>query len=68
MTLLFMSLASLLANVDAALKAREEMTWGSSVPDDIFLHFVLPPRVNNENPDSFRIIYYDELEGRVDGT
>lgn len=57
----------LLANVDAALKARREMKWGSSIPDDIFLHFVLPPRVNNENPDSFRLIMYDELAGRIEG-
>ena len=57
----------LLANVDAALKARSEMPWGSAVPADLFLHFVLPPRVNNENPDSFRLSYYDELRNRIDG-
>lgn len=57
----------LLANVDAALKARGEMPWGSSVPDDIFLHFVLPPRVNNENPDSFKLAYYEELKSRIAG-
>ena len=57
----------LLANVDAALKTRSEMPWGSAVPADLFLHFVLPPRVNNENPDSFRLAYYDELINRIDG-
>jgi len=57
----------LLANVDAALKTRSEMPWGSSVPADLFLHFVLPTRVNNENPDNFRLSYYDELKNRVEG-
>ena len=34
--------------VDPALKAREEMPWGKTVSDDLFRHFVLPVRVNNE--------------------
>ena len=57
----------LLADVDAALKTRSEMPWGPSVPADLFLHFVLPVRVNNENPDSFRLSYYDELKNRIEG-
>lgn len=57
----------LLSNVDAALKARSEMPWGPAVPADLFLHFVLPPRVNNENTDSFRLAYYDELRTRIAG-
>ncbi len=54
-------------HVAAALRTRTEMTWGAFVPVDLFLNFVLPPRVNNENPDDFRIIYYDELKDRVKG-
>lgn len=54
-------------NAAAALKAKEEMPWGRSVPTDIFLNFVLPPRVNNENPDDFRITSYDELKKRIHG-
>jgi transglutaminase-like putative cysteine protease len=59
--------AFLLANADGALKARDEMPWGPSLPIDLFLNFVLPPRVNNENPDSFRLVYYDEIKNRIDG-
>ncbi len=58
---------SLLSEIDGALRTREEMPWGPSVPDEIFLHFVLPPRVNNENPDSFRLVYYEELKSRIKG-
>ena len=51
----------------AALRTREEMPWGAEIPVDVFLHFVLPPRVNNENPDNFRLVCYDELKERVAG-
>lgn len=54
-------------HVAAALRTRTEMPWGPSVPVGLFLNFVLPPRVNNENPDDFRISFYDELKDRVQG-
>jgi transglutaminase-like putative cysteine protease len=52
-------------NVRMALKAREEMSWGKSIPKEIFYHFVLPYRVSNENLDTFRIAVYDEIKARV---
>ena len=55
------------ANVRVALKARHEMPWGEKVPGREWRHFVLPLRVNNEDLDSFRIVYYDELKERVKG-
>jgi len=54
-------------NVKMSLKARSEMPWGKDIPEDVFLHFVLPVRMNNENIDSFRIVMYDELQKRVSG-
>ena len=54
-----------LQNVDYALKARYEMPWGKSVPVREFLHFVLPVRVNNENMDTSRAVFYNELRERV---
>jgi len=54
-----------LRNVRASLKAREEMPWTKSLPEEIYLHYVLPVRVNNENLDSFRFTMYDELKERV---
>ena len=55
------------ANVRMAVKARHEMPWGEKVPGREWRHFVLPLRVNNEDLDSFRIAYYDELKARVEG-
>ncbi|MBO7119635.1 MAG: transglutaminase domain-containing protein [Bacteroidaceae bacterium] len=55
------------ANVRMAVKARHEMPWGAKVPGREWRHFVLPLRVNNEDLDSFRIAYYDELKARVAG-
>jgi len=56
-----------LQQVKIALKARNEMPWGKNVPEDIFLHFVLPSRINNENLDLFRVVMFDELKKRVAG-
>ncbi|MBQ2808861.1 MAG: transglutaminase domain-containing protein [Bacteroidaceae bacterium] len=56
-----------LNNVSYAIKARYEMPWGKSVPVREFLHFVLPVRVNNEDLDNSREVFYNELKGRVAG-
>ena len=56
-----------LNNVNYALKARTDMPWGKSVPVREFLHFVLPVRVNNENLDNSREVFYLELKDRVAG-
>ncbi len=56
-----------LENVKAALKAREEMPWGKMVPEREWRHFVLPIRVNNENLDNSRIVFYEELKPRIEG-
>ncbi len=50
-----------------ALKAQTEMPWGSRIPQAIFRHFVLPPRVNNENLDRFRPQMYPEIKNRIQG-
>ena len=55
------------ANVAVTVRARHEMPWGEKVPGREWRHFVLPLRVNNEDLDSFRIVYYDELKERVKG-
>ncbi len=56
-----------LDNVRTSMKAREEMPWGRSVPEREFRHFVLPVRVNNENLDSSRMVFYTELKDRISG-
>lgn len=56
-----------LANVQKSLEVRETAKWGASIPEEVFLHFVLPLRVNNENLDSFRLAMYSEIMERVKG-
>ncbi len=51
--------------VEVSLQAREEMPWGKIVPEREWKHFVLPVRVNNENLDHSRSIFYEELKERV---
>ena len=54
-----------LENIDYTLKAKEEMPWGKLIPEREFRHFVLPIRVNNENLDDSRKVFYEELKDRV---
>ena len=56
-----------LENIRLSEQARKEMPWGKEVPDDIFRHFVIPVRVNNENLDESRRVFYAELKDRVKG-
>ena len=56
-----------LSNVRSSLQARAEMPWGQTVPNDLFLHYVLPVRINNENLDTSRVTFYNELKDRVKG-
>ena len=55
-----------LKNVQTSLRARAEMPWGKTIPDREFRHFVLPVRVNNENLDSSRWVFYNELKPRIE--
>lgn len=52
-------------NIRAAYIAKTEMPWGKNVPEREFNHFVVPVRINNENLDDARFVFYDELKDRV---
>ncbi|WP_411350001.1 transglutaminase-like domain-containing protein [Paenibacillus sp. WLX2291] len=54
-----------LKHVRHVLQVRQNMPWGTDIPDELFVRFVLPYRVNNENIDNSRIVIYDELAPRV---
>ena len=56
-----------LQQIRAAFKARQEFSWGEKIPEDIFRHFVLVYRVNNENLDTARLLMQHELKPRVEG-
>jgi transglutaminase-like putative cysteine protease len=54
-----------LKNVRASFAARDTLSWGKQIPENLFRHFVLPVRVNNENLDSSRWVFYGELKNRI---
>ncbi|MCK5823193.1 MAG: transglutaminase domain-containing protein [Bacteroidales bacterium] len=56
-----------LKHVKATIKAKNEMDWASSIPERVFKHFVLPHRVNNENLDTARNVFFNELKNRIKG-
>ncbi|MHC1703646.1 MAG: transglutaminase domain-containing protein [Tenuifilaceae bacterium] len=53
------------AQVETALEARDFFSWGKTIPEDIFRHFVLPYRINNEYTDTARQVFYKELKDRI---
>ena len=56
-----------LRQIKTAFNARDFFEWGNSVPEDIFRHFVLVYRVNNEDLDDARSIFFEELKERIKG-
>lgn len=57
--------AFFLQHIRQVLQVQAEMPWGSQIPADIFVNYVLPYRVNNENIDESRSVIYSELADRV---
>jgi len=51
--------------VKVAMEARNTFSWGKSIPDDIFRHFVVVYRVNNENLDTARSYIFHQLKNRI---
>ncbi|MEY9092313.1 transglutaminase domain-containing protein [Paenibacillus sp. RC84] len=54
-----------LNHVRTTLEIRAKVPWGRRVPDRLFLHFVLPLRVNSENLEDCRGVLYEELAERT---
>ena len=55
----------LLRYAQASRQARERLPWGRQVPEELFVRYVLPPRVNNEFPDGSRPVLFQQLAERV---
>lgn len=47
------------------MEAVRTMPWGERIPERELKHFVLPVRVNNENLDESREVFFAELAPRV---
>ncbi len=51
--------------VKIACEARETFSWGKTIPEDIFRHFVVVYRVNNEDLDTARAYIFHQLKNRI---
>ncbi|MBM6698958.1 transglutaminase domain-containing protein [Bifidobacterium pullorum subsp. saeculare] len=58
---------TLLDYVDHALTLRATMPWTRALPEDVFVHYVFWPRVNNERLEPCRERIFDDLADRVEG-
>ncbi len=56
-----------LKQVKSSFEAKKYFAWGEGIPEDIFYHFVLPYRVNNEYTDTARQVFLKELKTRISG-
>ncbi|GHT50092.1 transglutaminase [Bacteroidia bacterium] len=54
-----------LQQVQVAFKTRKTFSWGNAIPENLFRHFVLVYRVNNEYLDTSRVAFFEELKDRV---
>ncbi len=56
-----------LSFADHALFLKKNMAWCKTVPDDIFLNYVLFYRINNEDIEECRKHFYDLMYERIAG-
>ncbi|MCH3923825.1 MAG: transglutaminase-like domain-containing protein [Bacteroidales bacterium] len=54
-----------ISQVKTAIMAKNTFSWGKIVPEEIFKHFVLVYRVNNENLDSAREVMFSMMKDRI---
>jgi len=56
-----------LACADHALMVRERFPWCAGLEEEIFFHYVLCPRVNDEDLSEHRPLFFAQLCPRVEG-
>lgn len=59
--------AALRQVAEHCLQVRQQVSWGASVPENLFFAFVLFPRVNNEDFVFYHEIIWKELQLRLAG-
>lgn len=53
--------------VDHALMVKDTVSWGKQLNLELFLNYVLPYRINNENVEYYRDQFFEELFPRLQG-
>ena len=57
---------SLLEEVRFAYAAREKYPWGREIPEELFLHYVLPNQVSQEQMTYYRKYFMEQFEEILD--
>ena len=58
---------TLLGYADHALMLRRTRPWTATLPEDVFIHYVFWPRINNERLEPCRPAIASELDARITG-
>lgn len=48
-------------HLEYAFKAKRTLPWGETVPNDLFLHYVVAPRCTQEPLEAWRRYFYEQL-------
>lgn len=61
----FLSSKLLEENIDKAISDWKKYPWNKNVPKDIFLNYLLPYKVLNENPDNWRTNLFQKYQDSI---
>lgn len=61
------NLSLIVENVEMALRTREDFPWGDTIPDSVFLAYVLPARVSQEPLTRWRPVFHEAVAPLVAG-
>ncbi len=61
------NLSLIVENVETALETREEFPWGPTIPDSVFMRYVLPARVSQEPLVGWRPVFHDAVAPLLSG-
>ncbi|WP_316827424.1 transglutaminase-like domain-containing protein [Pedobacter miscanthi] len=52
-------------NIDKAISDWKKYPWNKNVPKDVFLNYLLPYKVLNENPDNWRANFFQKYKDSI---
>lgn len=52
-------------NIDKAISDWRKYPWNKNVPKDVFLNYLLPYKILNENPDNWRVKLFQKYQDSI---
>lgn len=58
--------AEIAQEIKQALKLRERYTWAKKVPDEIYINYVMPYKIDHELPHNWKTFFYEKQQQMLD--